>query len=250
MFKINFTKIKKWLNENYKLLIPIALMIVLFISFLIYYAIEKNNNTTTKETIEVYQYFYDELYNYEAQITKNKKNEIVDYQPLDQKVNLDSTPIYDKKNNTVIFPKDMSVIMPTIGCAEYLSTGYSYIQNKNGVYTLITNNYHGKLNHYFLYDGKDLYYFIEPTTLKVDDKEISLSSGSYVIAKYKKSISYYNKEKEEAKTIETTSDNATITSDYYKIYISKDNIEYDGLDIILTSSIQDLNTIDKKDKKN
>ena len=59
---------------------------------------------------------------------------------------MDSSPIYLKGGKTVIFPEDMSVVMPTIGCAEYLSPKYSYISFKNNVYSLVTNRYHGKLN--------------------------------------------------------------------------------------------------------
>ena len=88
----------------------------------------------------------------------------------------------------------MSVVMPTLNCQEYLSPGYSYITHKKGIYTLTTTKYNNRLNHYFFYDGNDLYFFIEPTTLKVNNEEIQLSSFSYVIANNKNNyISYYDK---------------------------------------------------------
>ena len=136
--------------------------------------------------------------------------------------------------------------MPTINCAEYLSQGYSYIIYQNKNYNLITKNYNKKLGKYFLYDGSDLYFFIDEVILKVDEKEIKLSPMSYVIAKYNKYISYYDKESDTYNTIETTSDESTIKNNYYTIYISKDRIDYYGTNVILTSDIKNLNTIDKK----
>lgn len=239
-------KITKFMKENYKLIIPIALMIVLFIAFLIYYKVSISNNYHIDTEEKVYQYFYDKKYEYNAIVSKNKKDVIIDFNPQEIKINLDSTPIYYQKKDIVILPKDMSVIMPTLNCAEYLTPGYSYITYKDGIYNLTTNRYNKKLNHYFLYDGSDLYFFIEPVTLTVNEEEIILSPFSYIIAKYNKYISYYDKKTDTFKTITTTDTNAKIENEYYKVYIMKDNIDYQGTNLILTSNISQLNTIDKK----
>lgn len=239
--------IKEFLKENYKLIIPIALMIVLFISFLVYYKIAISTDIITDTEAKVYQYFSDKKYEYTSIISHNKKDVIVDFKPQDIKVNLDSTPIYYKNKNAVILPKDMSVVMPTLSCAEYLSKGYSYITYANGVYNLTTDRYNKKLNHYFLYDGSDLYFFIEPVKLTVNKQIIELSPFSYVIAKYNRYISYYDKKTNTAKTIETTGESNTIENDYYKVYISKDTVDFQGTNVILTSNIKELSTIDQKD---
>jgi len=239
--------IKKIIKKNYKIIIPIALMIVLFSAFLIYYQVLIRNNYTEDETIKVYQYFYEKKYEYNLTISKNRKDVIKKLTPKDMKVNYDSTPIYYQKENKVIFPEDMSVVMPTLSCAEYLSKGISYITYENGIYNLTTEKYDKKLNHYFLYDGKDLYFFIEPTTLIVNNEKIKLSPFSYIIAKYNNSITYYDKKTDTFKIIETKDNDAKIENDYYTIRVSEDKIEYQGTNIILTSSITNLNSIDKKD---
>lgn len=239
--------IKNIIKENYKLIIPIALMIVLFISFLVYYKIMLSNNYTKDETIEVFQYFYEKKYEYNLKVSKNRKNVIVDIAPQDIKVEYDSTPIYNKNSNIVILPKDMSVVMPTLSCQEYLSKGYSYITYNKGNYILTTNKYNKKLNHYFLYDGLDLYFFIEPVTLTINEEKIELSPFSYIIAKHNNSISYYDKLTDTFKIVETKDDNSIIENKYYSINISKDTLNYQGTNIILTSSIENLLTIDNKD---
>lgn len=239
-------KINNFIKENYKLIIPIALMLVIFIAFLIYYKVLISNNYTVDKEEKVYQYFYNKKYEYSAIISKNRKDVIVDFQPQEIKINLDSTPIYYENKNIVIFPEDMSVVMPTLSCAEYLAKGYSYITYENGIYNLTTDRYSSKLNHYFLYDGLDLYFFIEPVTLTVNNQEIKLTPYSYLIAKYNKYLSYYDRKTDTFMTIETTDNSAKIENDYYSVYVTMDKIDYQGTDILLTTSIENLNTIDKK----
>ena len=111
----------------------------------------------------------------------------------------------------------------------------------------ILNKYNNKLNHYFLYDGLDLYFFIEPVTLTINEEKIELSPFSYIIAKYNNSISYYDKKTDTFKLVEIKDDNSIIENKYYSINISKDTLNYQGTNVILTSSIDNLMTIDNKD---
>ena len=237
--------IKSFIQDNYKVMIPIIFMIVLFIAFLVYYKVSVSSNYRVDKEEDVFQTFYDRKYEYKAIVSKNRKNVIVDFQPKDIKISLDSTPIYLKGGKTVIFPSNMSVVMPTIGCAEYLSPKYSYIYFKNNVYNLVTNRYHGKLNHYFLYDGGDMYFFIEKVTLKINNESIPLSPYSYIISKYNNYLFYYDMNSDTYKTLTVNGDSIVVENEYYKVLVDKDIIEYNG-NVILTSDISKLNTIDKK----
>lgn len=244
--KDKLNNFKRIIKENYKLIIPLTLMIVLFIAFLIYYKVMISDTYTKNENIDVYQYFYGKKFEYNLTVSKNRKDVIVGITPQDLEVNYDSTPIYYQEQDIIILPKDMSVVMPTLSCAEYLSKEYSYITYKNNIYNLTTDKYNKQLNHYFLYDGANLYFFIEPVTLTINDEKIELSPLSYVIAVYNNSISYYDKKTDNFKIIETTDNSATVGNEYYSINISKDSLNYQGTNVILTSSIENLNTIDKK----
>ena len=247
MKKEKIDNIKIFFKENYKLIIPITLMIVLFVSFLIYYKVMISDNYREEEIKEVYQYFYDTKYEYDLTISKNRKKEIVDIKSNNIDINFDSTPIYYKDKDIVILPQNMSIVMPTLSCAEYLSKQYSYITYENNIYTLTTNKYNNKLNHYFLYDGNDLYFFIEPVTLTINNEKIELSPFSYIIAIYNNYISYYDKKTDTFKTITITSDNSTVENNYYSINITTVNLNYHGTNVILTSDIEKLMTIDEKD---
>lgn len=239
-------KIKEFFKNNYKLIIPIALLLVLFIAALVYYKVTILDNYTKETEDKFYQYFYDKKYEYTAVVSTNRKDLIVDFKTDDYDINFDSTPIYYQNKNKVIFPSNMSVVMPTLNCSEYLSKKYSYLAVSKDNYILITEKYSNKLGKYFLYDGRDLYFFIDEVKLKTNDEEITLSPLSYVIAKSNNYISYYDKKSDTYKTIDADSQ-AVVENEFYKIYISLDNIDYYGTDVILTSEIEELNTIDMKD---
>ncbi len=241
-------KIINFFKENYKLIIPILLLLVIFIAFIIYYKVSILDNYREYKDEKVYQYFFNQKYEYKASIGFNRKQEVVEFKTKDYDINFDSTPIYYQKQNKVIFPSNMSVVMPTLNCSEYLLAKYSLLQKNKGNYILKTEDYEGKLGHYFLYDGNNLYFFLDEVTLTIGDDTIKLSPLSYVIADTEKSsISYYDKENDTAKTIETLNTDSVVETEYYKIYISIDQIDYYGEDVILTSKIDELNPIKMKE---
>ena len=239
-------KIIDYIKENYKLMIPIALMVVVFIAAIVYYKVTVYDNFAKKEEEKVYQWFYDQKYEYTGIVSTNRKDEIVGFKSKEIDVNLDSTPIYYQKEEKIIFPNNMSIVMPTLNCDEYLANKYSYITSKKGNNTLVTEKYKNRLGHYFLYDGYDLYFFLDETTITIDETQITLSPLSYIIAKAGKSISYYDKKSDNYKTIKTDKTSIIAESKYYKINVMTDTRDYYGTDVILTGKVEELNTIKLK----
>ena len=241
-------KIVKFLKENYKLIIPVSLMAVIFIAFLVYYKISLLDNYREYKEQKVYQYFYGKRYDYRAKIGFNRRKEIVELSTTDYDITFDSTPIYYKNDDVVVFPSNMSVVMPTLNCSEYLASRYSSITKVKDNYVLKTKKYDNKLGRYFLYDGKDLYFFLDEVKLLVGNNTITLSPMSYLIATSDK-ISYYDKKADVYKTLDGVGSDSVVEGEYYKIAVNLDQIDYYGDDVILTSKIDELNTIDMKGDK-
>ena len=84
----------KIIKDNYKLIIPIALLIVIFIAFLVYYKISIDSDYRIDEEVKVYQYLNGQKVEYSSIISKDRKDVIVDFKPQDININLDSSPIY------------------------------------------------------------------------------------------------------------------------------------------------------------
>ena len=242
--KIN--SIKEFIKENYKLIIPISLILVIFIAALVYYKVSIYDTYKKDTNDKFYQWFYGQKYEYTATVSTNRKNEIVDFKTKEYDIHFDSTPVYYQNKEKVIFPSNMSVVMPTLNCSEYLAPKYSYLTIKKSNKLLTTEKYNNRLGHYFLYDGKDLYFFLDETKLKIGKQEITLSPLSYIIAN-ENGISYYDKNTDTYKTIKINNTQSIVENDYYKIYISLDNIDYYGTDVVLTAKVTELNPIYMKD---
>ncbi len=237
-------------KENFKLIIPLTLILVVFIAFFIYYKVSISDTYREYKNIKVYQYFSNEKYEYKAKIGFNRKKEIVELSTTDYDITYDSTPIYYKNKNRVIFPTNMSIVMPTLNCSEYLTPKYSLITDKKNNYYLKTTKYDNKLGHYFLYNGLNLYFFLDKVTLTINNQKVDLSPLSYVYtSQTNNNITYYDKKTDNIKTIESKDYKTTIENDYYKVNINTDQIDYYGQNVILTSQITSLSTIDLKDKK-
>ena len=241
-------KIINYLKENYKLMIPIALMVVVFIAAIVYYKVTIFDNFTKENEDKFYQWFYDKKIEYNGVFSTNRRNEIVGFKAKEKDIQFDSTPIYFQNKEKVIFPSVMSIVMPTLNCAEYYANKYSYITNEKDNNILTTEKYNNRLGHYFLFDGYDLYFFIDEVKLNIDkNTSVTLSPLSYVKAKSGSYLSYYDKKTDTYKTINSTNNSMIVENNYYKVNVITDSIEYYGTDVILTGKVNELNPIKMKD---
>ena len=241
---MNFERLKKSIFDNYKIFIPIILLLLVFLAFIIYYFFSKNFSYSEAKVGSYYQYLGGEKIVYDVEITKNRKEVITGIKPVDRYVEYDSTPLYSVNKDVVIFPSDMSVVIPLLNCSEYLTKSMSYIVYENKRFSLITNNYNNFLGHYFFFDGKDLYFFIEDVTLVVGKQKVELSAFSYVVASGDEII-YYDKVSDTMKSIDNDTVDIYIKNEYYTVYVVADYIDYSGQRVILSEDVKYLSTIDE-----
>ena len=199
---------KQFIKEKYNILIPVFLGVVILIALFLYGREYRNNRYAYEKEQDVYQYFSKNKIEYKATISRNRKDVVLDIKSKDFNVSLDSTPIYIKDSDKVIFPKE--------------------IYKKNDLYYLNQKGINKSFDYMFLYDGKDLYFFIDTVTLKVGDKEITLSPMSYIDCSYLNLLSYYDKESDTYEIIELNNTNSSVLVEtkYMTIDVSSDEIIY------------------------
>ena len=235
---------KEFIKKKYNILIPVFLIVVILIAVFLYAREYKNNRYANVNDVSVYQYFSGKRLDYTASVGRNKKMVILNYEPKDFAISLDSTPIYvnDKDSTSVIFPKEMAAFFPlkekiyqVDALAEcYINHGLTYMRLKK-----VDNAF----DHMFLYDGKNLYFFIDEVTLVVGDREIVLSPMSYVSASYLNMVEYYDKANDSYEIIDLDNENAIIKNDYMTIDVTLDKVIYnDGL-YLLSSDFSGYNKL-------
>jgi len=242
-------RIKRFIKKNYRYLIPILFVIILGLALIIYFYEYKNNRYVKIENINVYQYFANTKFEYELDISRNNKNLITSIDSGNYNVNFDSTPIYVTDSSKVIFPTDMNIVIPIKNFSQYRSIAYLELELKNDLVYLNTNKFNRALDYFFLYDGDDLYFFVDEVTIQVNGDEINLSKFSYLKLKYQNTLEYYDKENDNYYQIDLNKDDVIVTNDYLNLNVSTDKVDYFGQPYLLTTNLGYLSTIDKMNKK-
>lgn len=190
-----------------------------------------NLNSTTTENHDFYQWYSGQKVEYKGQLTFTRKEGLTELKATDRKVTLDSTPVYyADENDKVIFPEDMAIVYQNNNGMMYRINHFADIIEENGSIYLETNlatkTNKTKLEKAFLYDGQDLYFFLERTTITVNGTNYEVSPLSYAIVRYKQSVEIYNYEKDEYQVIDTTeTQDAKVVTDTYTINMSVDSLQ-------------------------
>lgn len=188
-------------------------------------------NTTTTENHDFYQWYSGQKVEYKGQLTFTRKEGLTELRATDRKVTLDSIPVYyADENNKVIFPEDMAIVYPNNNGMMYRINHFADLTEENGdIYletNLATKTNKTKLEKAFLYDGQDLYFFLDRTTITVNGTNYEVSPLSYAIVRYKQSVEIYNYEKDEYQVIDTTeTQDAKVVTDTYTINMSVDSLQ-------------------------
>ena len=213
-----------------------------------------NLNSTTTENHDFYQWYSGQKVEYKGQLTFTRKEGLTELKATDRKVTLDSTPVYyADENDKVIFPEDMAIVYPNNNGMMYRINHFADIIEENGSIYLETNlatkTNKTKLEKAFLYDGQDLYFFLERTTITVNGTNYEVSPLSYAIVRYKQNVEIYNYEKDEYQVIDTTeTQDAKVVTDTYTINMSVDSLqtaEKDQLLIRGLSYLQEFGTTEE-----
>jgi len=233
---------KEFIKNKYNILIPVFLLIVLLIALLLYAKEYKNNRYAEVKEVEVYQYFSGVKMEYTAKISRNRKNVILDYENNEFAVSLDSTPVYLKDNNSVIFPKEMSVVFP-LKSIEYQVNALAEVYKENDLYYLNIRNLNKTFEHIFFFDGNNLYFFVDKVTLMIGDRSIELSPMSYVSCSYLNFVEYYDRDSGTFETIDITNEKVTVQNEFMTIDVSSDKIIYKDSFTLLTKDFSVLNKV-------
>lgn len=203
-----------------------------------------NLNTSKLENHKFYQYFGGRKVEYSGNLEISKKNNgITKLQVENINLELDSTPVYYlDAENKILLPEDMAVIFPNKNGTMQRVTHFSTLQLKNNICYLQYEQKEKQLKNAFLFDGNDLYIFIEPITLKVGEQAYQLSAFSYVIVDYRQTVEIYQKQEDTYQIIEYNQGDVKAISTNYEINLSIDSLKYEGKEQLLLKKIEILNS--------
>lgn len=215
-------RIINFCQEKYKVLIPVMVAIVLIITTFFLYKEYQYDNKRNKKEVSVYQYFGGIKNEYTAIVTYNLRDSIVDVKAKDKKIEYDSIPIYYKDENKVIFPNEMTIVFPLREGSQFKLYKYATYYKEDNLHYIKNNIDVGTYNYFFLYDGKDVFFFPDEVTLKINGKDYKkLGNGSYVSLVGGLTLIYYDTTSGDSEVIELNGRSLTVVNDNVDVNVSE-----------------------------
>lgn len=202
---------------------------------------------TSLDNHEFYQYFAGRKIEYSGEIEINRENQgISNLKMNDVTIQLDSTPIYYKDiDNRMILPEEMAVVSPLEQGKMQRITYFSELQIKDNIAYL---EYQGKkqsLEQEFLFDGNNLYIFLQEAEITIGEQTYKMSPLSYAIVTYRESVEIYQKSDDTYHVFEDiNTGNVMAKTEDYSINMSNDSLIIGEKEQLLLSSIQNLPNIE------
>lgn len=228
-------KVIDFCKDKYKLLIPIMVVFVLGISLIFLYNEYRFDNYRNKKEIKVFQSFSSVKTDYTAIVTYNLRDAIVDIKPKDAKIEYDSTPIYYSEEDKVIFPSEMSIVFPLRDGGQFKLYKYSTYYMEDDLHYIKNNVDTGNYSVFFLYNGKNTFFFPYEVDLKVGNKVVEKLSKMSFVTISDSAITYYDYEDDKGKIIETDNKEVTVTSENINVNLSGRFVTSFGRDVLLFS---------------
>lgn len=219
MFKDKFKN--KRLNSS--ILAIIILILLLICSFVLFFEIN-GYRSIQESTIDVYYYFANVRIDFNGKILYNSKERILNLEG--DNIILTSTPVYYNNQDTMILPSNMEIVQPYKNSPMHsLGTFAKIYYRGNYLYANIENGI-GRLYDCFLYDGNDLYVFLEDTTVIIGDEKYELNPMSFIEVSGN-NVEIYNK-KTDYHVNFTTDSKVMAYTDEYSIDLVVDAVNYNS----------------------
>jgi len=250
------TRTKKDNENKNDLVVKIGIIIITVVFIAIIYKIFNivilNNEKIDLSGETYYQYFqglYEEYSGKMEIVTSNQNKQLLVEDG--RVIYLYSTPIYYKDTlGKLILPNQMMLINTANGSISKLEEYTNIIQNSKTMYAKKFKKENKKnIDNSVIFDGNDVYLFLEETTITIGKKKYKLSPLSYAIVNYRQNVEFYDYDKNEYIILD---EDKVISSDViatnknkdYTMNLSIDSLSTGSSEQLLINNINDLNKLD------
>lgn len=197
---------------------------------------------TSLESHEFYQYVLGRKIEYTGELEISKGSNSVSSMNLgnNTSVELDSTPLYYKnEDNKMLLPKDMAVVLPLEQNAMKKVNRLSTVEiGKDNYIRIKYENEEFLEKNGFLFDGNDLYIFLDWTEITIGEQTYNLAPMSYAIVHYRQSVEIYQKQDDKYHMLEEVKDgNITAKHELFEINLSTDAFKCDTKEQLILKKI-------------
>lgn len=225
---MNLKRIKEFFKRNaIALLMTFGIFMILIGVVFIVFFMRKNVDQYKVEKAQTYIYFDQMKFEYNTEMTLDASSGITKLKLDKEEVDLGSQPIFYKGLQKVIFPQEMAVVFPLTNGTQKKVPKFSQLDASEGGTYIKNTKLNYSLETAFLYDGNDLYFFLEDTTISLGpDYKIVLPAFSYAVYNFNKELYLYHYEEDQMYYLAEVVDQVVASTDKYTINLSIDSLEY------------------------
>lgn len=219
-------------------------VLLLLLVLLVYWYVD--GLSAYKPNSEVHQYFCGNILEYSADSVYRESKEGVTVSGENGKMPVIDTPFLYKGETKITLPCNMLLMVPSEGTELKRINRFTTVTEESGRVTYLDGKKSAQSYGGFLYDGSDLYVFLEETTLIMGNISVDLPPLSYVKVRFGQSIEYHNSETDEDKLIGTNEVSVTSKSQSgFELNLGNDVLyKKDGGEMLLYSAVDNVEVIE------
>lgn len=153
-------------------------------------------------------------------------------------------PIVHTGSTDLTLTRNMAVYAPNNGSQISKVNSFTTVSEKDGRTTFAVGKKSASQFGGFLFDGEDLYIFLEDVVLTVGNGDYPLPAMSYVKVRYGDSVEYHNSQTDEDKVIGIDGVDVIAKTSSYSLELDKDVLKKGSNKELLFSAIDVLTTIE------
>ena len=224
----------------------VAGILLLLLVLLVYWYVEGLSAYRPKS--EVHQYFGGAELNYSSDAVFRDEKDGIRVTDTNGKSPIVDTPLLYKGETKLTLPCNMILMVPSEGMGVKRINYFTTVSENAGRVTFSADNKVAQSYGGFLYDGNDLYIFLEPTVLYIGEvMEIELPALSYAKVRYAQSVEYHNSETDEDKVVGINEVEVTASiKSGYMLNLCKDVIYTNAGESLLFSAVDKVAVIEMK----
>lgn len=205
-----------------------------------------NINQFRSESVTLYSWANEEriTYNNAELVFDTTKSNAASELKIDGKtVEIDSTPFFYEDERKVLFPQEMVIVRPRVNNGEQNRLpALSFLDGTSTEPKVVYADVNEMVGAAFLFDGRDLYFFVNPVTLEVDGEKIPLSEFSYATYNFNHELYAYDYNSGAARYF-GNANSVKASTDKYSIDLVSDTFEVNNKSRLLVTNPGVLETL-------
>ena len=231
--------LKKILAKNAPIIcISCAAFLVLVGVLLVVFQAEEEITQYTIKNERLYTFVLNHRLDMTSQVTLDHDENVTKMIYNGEEITLMSEPIYYVGKQEAVFPDAMSVVFPRDNRRQKKINRYTKVEG-GSVQAMLTNtNLKYALTDAFIFDGDNVYFFVDDGTIKYGDKTVPISKFSMVVCEYRGSLAIYDYKTQKMTYEEKFEGNVIADLNTYSINLSEDKVILKGESYLLDKNVE------------